>query len=188
MALLGAMSACGSDDEPKAASTTTATTPVATTPAPTSPTQPQGSDGVTITIGNWEQHAEDPAVLAYKQLIEGIGASGNAGKIVPALRDVASKKVLRLYAPGLQQQWDNDWRVDEQGDAKILSSRASGSTTRIVACLWAPTTDFKDKSGKLINNQKAEWHKQRATVSVAGGTAKVTTISQKGTCSGGEPA
>ena len=82
----------GSDGESKASPSRRRPRPPRRAPRPRRPrhlpppAQPTGAYGVTYEIQNWEQYATDPAVLAWKQTLEGVGGSINSGQVRRAVR------------------------------------------------------------------------------------------------------
>ncbi|KQV74947.1 hypothetical protein ASC61_08015 [Aeromicrobium sp. Root344] len=188
LALLLGVSACGSDDDkadPKPTKTTAS-------PTPTTPVQPKGADGVTYEIQNWDAYADDPAVLAWKQAVEGVAGSTNARKVLPSMRQGLSKSVLRTYVASIKQAWKGDWHVDKVGDAKVQSVRTSGNQARMVVCVWNPTTVYYDKNNKPIGDpSRAElstWARQKVTMRLTGGHWIMTAFKYSGKCPGGAPA
>lgn len=185
VSLLGGMSACGGDDDepdstPKASKTVDAT--------PTPEAQPRGADGVTYEIQNWDDYADDPAVLAYKTSSEAIGASINGGTILPAMREGLSKRGLRTYAPSLDMAKKRSFHVLPLGKVKISSVTTKGSRARLVVCAWIPSVAYYDKNGKAVDNASKKWLKQDVGMRSRSGAWVLDTIEFTGNCKGGEPA
>lgn len=187
LALLG-MSACSSSDaEPEAVRTTTATSATPTpTPSPTG--QPQGVGGVTYEFQNWSKYSTDPVVLAWKQTYEAFSASIRSGTLQPDLRSGMSKAVLREATPGIKLAWDKGWQIKDVAQVKAQSSRTSGSTARLVMCIWSPSVAYFTASGDPVSELKKVWHKQNVKLERKGQQWIVTSAKTDGTCSGGQPA
>lgn len=184
VSLLGGVSACsGSDDKADPKPTATESTTAAPTPSP----QPTGADGVTFELQNWDDHADDPAVLAWKTTNEGIAASVNDGKLLPAARAGLTKRVLRLYLPSLQESWKQDWHVKKVGKARVESARTTDSSSRLVMCVWAPSTGFYDKKNTYVGKSENFWRKQRVKLALTGDQWVVTSFKFDGKCPGNEP-
>jgi hypothetical protein len=133
--LLSGLSACGGSDDkadPKPAASATPTTPV----------QPKGELGVTYDIQNWDTYADDPAVLAYKKTNEAVSASGNARRVLPAMREGLSRPLLRQYVATLNTVWKHRWHFLEEGSATVRSASSTSSRARLVMCEWKPSFAF----------------------------------------------
>lgn len=183
-ALLLGVSACGGSD-----SDSPETKPTATTSAtPTGTPQPEGKNGYTYDILNWDAHADDPAVLAWKQTMELLGASTNQRKLLPALRDHVSKPVLRQFVSALNQANKNDLHLRSPAQVRVQSAKTTGSTARITMCLWGPTNGYYEKSGKYWGKPEVFWFKQDAVLKSADGTWILDSFDYNGKCSGGAPA
>ena len=183
--LLLGLSACGGSDGDKADPKPTKTSE---SPTPATPAQPEGADGVTVDIANWDAYADDPAVLAWKQATEAINASANERKVVPTLRKTLSKKLLRKYVGNIKLAWKNDWHVSSVVSAKVDRSRPSGSQTQLVVCAWAPSETFRKKNGAMVIKPDQKWNRKTVEVKPVGSTWVVTSLTTKGTCTGGAPA
>jgi hypothetical protein len=191
------LAACGSnsDDEPKTAPTKTATSaaPATTTPAPapTPAAQPQGANGVTYEIQNWDEYATDSAVLAWKQLLEAVGGSTNSGKVLEPVRRGMAKSVLRPYVQSMEQAWDNGRTVPGDAKVKVESATTSGNKAKLVMCLWAPSTVLYEKNGDATGGTSAKdlaaWTKQTVDLTIRDGRWVVTKIDFPGTCDGAAP-
>lgn len=185
--LLLGLSACGGGDgdgdkaDPKATKATSS-------PTPTTLAQPKGAHGVTVDIQNWDKYADDPAVLAYKQASEATGGSMNKHKLVPGITRILSKPVLRLVSANVANGKKNRWSVPKVAYVKLESSRTSGSEARLVTCEWAPSTDVRDRNGKLLGDVKREWRKYSVKLTSKSDTWVLQPIKQIGTCPGGAPA
>jgi hypothetical protein len=142
---------------------------------------------VTVDVQNWEEYAHDPAVLAWKQATEGINASANARKILPALRAGLSKELERKYVKNVGVAWTNDWHVSAVTRVKVLRSRPLGSHTQLVVCAWVPSETFRKKGGATVIKPDQTWGRKTIEVTPVGGSWVVTSIVSKGTCPGGAP-
>lgn len=185
LALLLGASACGSDDDkadPKPTKTTAS-------PTPTTSTQPKGADGVTVEIQNWDAHADDPAVLAWKQATEAFSASSNNRKVMPGMRTAYSKPIFRKYVRNLQTYvWKNDWHVTPRIPAKVQRSRISGSKATLVTCLWAPAYALRKENGSLVAKTANKWSRENVELKSVDGRWVITKDTFKGYCPGGAPA
>jgi hypothetical protein len=146
---------------------------------------------VTYEIQNWDEYANDPAVLAWKQTLEAVGASTNSGKLLEPVRQGMAKRVLRPYVQSLQEAWDGGWHVEPVGKIKIESVETSATKSRLVTCLWGPTTAFLQKDGKPVGGgtvkELAGWSKQSVDLSLRDGRWIITKLSFLEDCSGGAP-
>lgn len=177
MLVLG-LSACNGDsDEPQATPEPTETTP--TGPPP----QPEGKYGVTYTIQNWDEHYEDEAVLAWKQSIESMAGSINTGKLTPEFRRSYAKAPRDTYVAAFNYATERDMKLPEQGDARIDEANTSESSSDLVVCVWAPTTDYidDDKAAEEI------WRKYVVSMEVSDGRWMVMESEADGECSGEAP-
>lgn len=182
--LLLGLSACGGSDDAKADPKSTKSTP-----SPTStPAQPKGVHGVTVEIQNWDEYADDPAVLGYKQASEASGGSMNKHKLVSGITKLLSKPVLRLVSKNVANSKKHGWSVPDVAYIKVQSSRTRGGVARLVTCQWAPSTDVRDRNGKLLGDVKREWRKYAVTLKSQSGAWVLQPIKQTGTCPGGAPA
>jgi hypothetical protein len=191
-ALLLCLSACGGGAEPKAdpepsPSQTPTPTPSAT-PSPTPAIQPQGQHGVTVKILNWEEYADEPAVLAAKQRFEDLQASINMGKLVPGLLGNLTGQARADLPPALQQAWANNLRTRKLGYWRVRSLRNAGASSTVVVCAWRPSVDFYQGNGKPYGTIAREWKKATAVLRKSGEAWKLSKLDVSGTCPGGPPA
>lgn len=185
--LVGTMAACGSDD-PESKPTPKATPTVTASATPTVVAQPQGSDGVTVEIQNWTDHAENPVVLAWKQTIEAVQASVNQGEVLPAMRRGMTKNVLRQYLPSLEGSWKQGLVVRPVAKIKVARTRTSGDSSTIVTCFWGPSTSLYTKAGKVVGEPENFWLKQTAKLKARGDSWVITEFEFDGKCKGEAPA
>lgn len=193
--LSGALSACsGSDDDPEPSPTKTSSAAPATTPAPEPTpavvTQPPGANGVTYEIQNWDEHATDPAVLAWKQTLEAVGGSANSGKVLEPVRAGMSKKVLRMFVSSLQQAKRGNWHVEPVGKVRIESAETTSSRSKLAVCSWGPSTVYLTEDGKSPDGDENldVWSKQTFELALRDGRWVITAAASDGTCPGGAPA
>ena len=177
-----AMSACSGGDEPKAKpSKTTAS------PTPTVPVQPEGENGVTFDIQNWDEIAKDAdkleVVTAWKKANEAVGASTNTKKFRPEVRQDFSKKMQRTYAAAFKYSWSRGYKVSETGIVRVASVNGTSGTSTVTACLWKPSTDVR-KGSKMVGGLDQSWRKQTAKLSDASGRWVVQTLSSDAECKG----
>ena len=182
--LLLSLSACGGSDGDKAEPESTKATPTTA-----GPVQPKGADGVTYDIGNWDKYADDPAVLAYKQVTEAVQASANRGKVLPAMRQGLSKPLLRQYTAVIQEAWKKKWQVADVGSATIRSASITGSKAHLVTCEWKPSFAFRDKNGRPIaKTADLWWDKLDITLKSVSDRWIISAAKISGKCPGGAPA
>ena len=191
---LGACSGGGSDEDPKASPSKAPSAAPATTiaPPPQPPAQPTGANGVTYEIANWDQYATDPAVLAWKQTLEGVGGSVGARKVLAPVTTGMSKRVLRPYVQSLENAWKGGWTVQPIGKVRIESVTPSGSTkSRIISCQWDPSIVFYEKGGAPVGAKSVKdisaWSKQQVDMRLRGGRWIIATSKFDGECPGGPP-
>lgn len=182
MLVLG-LSACNGDsDEPQATPEPTETTP--TGPPP----QPEGADGVTWEIQNWEDFADDEAVLVWKQYHEAGWASINEGELLPAARELSTREALQPLIDSYQYAQDNDFVVAETVKTKIEESSETETGADLVACIWSSSAELLDSDGDPVSDVEPEWIRQVVTMAESDGGWIVEAATFDGTCSGGEPA
>jgi hypothetical protein len=191
-ALMVCLSACGGEAKPKAdpgpsPSQTPTPTPSAT-PSPTAATQPQGQHGVTVKILNWDQYADEPAVLAAKQRFEDLQASVNIGKLVPGLLGKLTGQARAELPPALQQAQANHLRTRKLGYWRVRSVRNEGATSTVVFCAWRPSVDFYQANGKPYGTIAREWKRSTTVLRRSGAAWKLSKLDVDGTCPGGPPA
>jgi len=182
VALSSGLASCSGDDEPD----TKPTTPT-TSASPTEAPQPKGADGVTVDIQNWESHAEDPAVLAFKKATESVNASANKRKILPDFRAGFSKKPLRTLVTNVRLAWRNNWHVAPVLHAKVRRSERQGSKVRLVMCQWAPSHAYLKKNNTPVKKPKRVWDQVVYELSPKADSWVITSFKLKGRCPGGAP-
>ncbi len=163
-AVLLALSACSGDDAPKGDSTPdpspsksspTATPTPSPKPKPTKP--PKGKYGVTVKVLNDGRYGSDPVVQSWQANLEALGGSVNQKKFLPGLRTLVTGSFQRRTVQVLQQAWSNNWRATKVQKVRVLSLSTSGRKARLVGCTWKPTTDYRDRSGKVIGGLSRKW-------------------------------
>ncbi|KRC65156.1 hypothetical protein ASE12_10500 [Aeromicrobium sp. Root236] len=184
LALLLSVSACGGDDD-KADPKPTKTTASA---SPTAQAQPKGAHGVTYEIQNWDQYADDAAVLAWKTAFETLTGSINAHKVQPGMAKQVSTKVLRQFVAGVNAAKKNRWNVKPVGKVKVDRARSTGSQATLTMCLWGTSVGVYEKNGDYVGKPDRFWLKQTATLKLSGGRWILTSFKYKGKCTGGAPA
>lgn len=168
-----------SHDEPSPKPTRTTVTP---SPTRTVPPQPDGADGVTYDVQNWEKYADDPAVLVWKQLSETLSASVNQGRLVPRASSLASRSMLRPILKNLRFAWSHDLRVRPVARVAVLRSQKNGTRTRLVTCSWDVSADYYRADGTFYGEPESIWHKDVWTVEQQGKVHLVTSLKPSGTC------
>ncbi|KQY55772.1 hypothetical protein ASD11_14795 [Aeromicrobium sp. Root495] len=176
-----AVGLCGcSDGKSAPAPTRTAASPG---PSPTPELQPEGADGVTWKVDNWEQHASDPAVLAWKQLSEALSASVNRRRLVPAVTSLASKKTLRPIIENVRFAWSHDLHVRPTALSHVVRADRRGSKVRLLTCSWATSVNYYDADGTYYGGPAEErWIKDAWTVEPVDGRWVVTSMDRSGRC------
>ncbi len=172
----------GSDEKPDPKPTKTAS------PTPTIPVQPKGASGVTYEIQNWEEYADDPAVLAWKTTFETLTGSTNKHKVLPAMRKQVSKKVFRQFVGGVNAAEQNGWHVKPVGKVKVGSAKTTGSDANLTMCLWGTSVGVYEKNGKYVGKPDKFWLRQTAKLELSEGRWVLTSFTYKGKCPGGAPA
>ena len=164
-AVLLALSACSGDDAPKGDSTpdpspsksSPTATPHAATPNPKPTEQRKGKYGVTVKVLNDGRYGSDPVVQSWQANLEALGGSVNQKKFLPGLRTLVTEAFQRRTVQVLQQAWSNNWRATKVQKVRVLSLSTSGRKARLVGCTWKPTTDYRDRSGKVIGGLSRKW-------------------------------
>ncbi|GAA2084952.1 hypothetical protein GCM10009821_28010 [Aeromicrobium halocynthiae] len=182
-ALLLTIAGCtgGGDTEPTPEPEPTETTP--TGPPP----QPEGADGVTWEIQNWDEYAEDEAVLAYKEWSEAISASVNTGELLPRARELASREVLDVYLDQLRFAEDNDLRSQARTLVRIARSESEAGTSTVVACIWSKSAELVTADGDYFSDEEPRWARQVAKVETDAEAPVLTEVDFDGNCRGEEP-
>lgn len=184
-ALLLGVSACSGSDGDKADPKPTKTT---ASPTPTTPAQPKGASGVTYEIQNWDDYADDPAVLAWKTAFETLTGSTNAHKVLPGMSKQVSKSVLRQFVAGVDAAKKNRWSVKPVGKVKVGSAKTTASQSTLTMCLWGTSVGVYEENGEYVGKPDRFWLKQTAKLTFSGGRWILTAFTYKGKCSGGAPA
>ena len=141
-----------------------------------------------MKISNWDQYADEPAVLAAKQRYEDLQASVNRGKFVPGLPGLLAGKARSELTSGLQQAWAENLRTRKVGQWRVQSVKNDGATSTVVFCAWRPSVDFYQSNGKPYGTIAREWKKSTAVLRKTGGDWKLSRLDVDGTCPGGPPA
>jgi hypothetical protein len=162
LAALLTLSACSGDDEssgdPSPSSSTTSTSPTATaTPTPKPTRAPQGKYGVTVKVLNADRYGSDPVVRSWRANLEALAGSVNHKKLLPGLSTSVTATFRHRTVQVLQQAWSKNWRAAKVQKVRVLSVSTSGRTARLVGCTWKPTTDYRDRSGKVIGGLTRKW-------------------------------
>ncbi|MGJ9414312.1 hypothetical protein ACHAAC_16540 [Aeromicrobium sp. CF4.19] len=186
MAMAMALAACGGGGEDESDSSP-APEPTETTPAGPPP-QPEGADGVTWEIQNWDAHAEDPAVLTWKQFNEAVGGSVNGGDLLAAARELSTREVLEPYLSSMEGAWQNDLVVKELAYVRVEESEQGDDGARLVACVWDPSAVFYQSDGEATGTVKEQWSKEVVTLEEEGDAFIISDVAYDGTCEGGAPA
>ncbi|KQY56066.1 hypothetical protein ASD11_16490 [Aeromicrobium sp. Root495] len=176
--LLAACSGSSDAKDPEASAT-----PSPTATGPSVAPQPPGAHGVTYTVRNWEEYADDPVVLAYKQAYEGALASANDKKIYPEFRDGFTQRGLRDQLPGIKLAWPDDWSVPSEALIDVRSVKTTGNKASIEVCAWGESTDYRNAKGAFVDpDGTRQWNRRTAVLVKSGGAWKIDTRKVKGTC------
>lgn len=143
------------------------TTPEATATTPSGPpAQPEGPDGFTWEIQNWDEWADDPAVLTWKRFNEAFAASVAQKELLPAVRETTSREGLDVYLAGFEYARDNDLRTPEVAKAKIIRVEREGQTASVVSCSWGESISLLRADGEMVGTNDGQyWIRQTATLS-----------------------
>lgn len=186
LALLLGVSACGGDDD-KADPKPTKTTASAS-PRPTTSAQPEGADGVTYRIQNWDEHSDDPVVLAYKTTNEAYTASINQRKVLPAFRRGVANGFLRKVVGDMKFVKKKGWHLPDEVIVKVRTVRTTGTQAVLTMCVWRPSNSYYDKKNKVVGPTERWWDREITRLSQSGGRWILTKVDIKGKCPGGAPA
>ena len=131
-------------------------TPTATpTPKPTKP--PQGKYGVTVEVLNAGRYGSDPVVRSWRANLEALAGSVNRKKLLPGLSASLTPAFRHRAVQVLQQAWSKNWRAAKVQKVRVVSVSTSGGTARLVGCSWKPSTDYRDRSGKVVGGLTRKW-------------------------------
>lgn len=188
LAVMATSTACGGDKEPSADPEPTPTSTASSTPTPTPstpPEQPQGASGVTYDILNWEEFADDPALLAWKQTTEAASGSMNSGKLLPALRQGTTPGMFKLYLRSVQNGWANEWHVKPVAKIRVLSAKTRAKKADLQVCVWDPSSVFYEKNGSAYGGDLTqEWTRQNVGMTLQGTQWRVSEVESPGKCKG----
>lgn len=181
--LMLAIAGCtgGGEADPRPAPEPTEATP--TGPPP----QPEGADGVTWEIQNWDEYAEDEAVLAWKQFNEAVAASITNGEFLPAARDLSTAEVLADYSGSVDFAAANDYRSQRTTDVSIVDSTTDSGVATVVACVWSKSVELVASDGEYVSDEDPQWLRQEADVELGSDSPVVTRVEYEGTCDDDEP-
>lgn len=191
-ALALATSGCGGGEKPAAdpepgASSPSATPSTTASASPAATQQPPSSTGTTYDILNWDEYADDPALLAWKQAIEAGTGSLAQGKLLPGLREHTTPAMFRVYYANVATGLEQGWQVKPVAQVRAESSKTRGARTTLRLCLWSPTTSVYLKDGSPVGggSVKKEWNRQVVRVTSAGGRSRVADVNfNAGICKG----
>ncbi len=191
-ALALAASGCGGEQKPAAdpepSTATPSATPSETASAPPAATpQPTSSTGTTYDILNWDEYADDPALLAWKKAIEAGTGSLARGKLLPGLREHTTPGMFRVYYGNVATGLKEGWQVKPVAQVRAESSKTRGAKTTLRLCLWSPTTSVYLKDGSPVGGGSVnkEWNRQVVRVTSAGGRSRVADVNfNAGICKG----
>ena len=106
---------------------------------------------------NAGRYGSDPVVQSWQSNLEALGGSVNQKKFLPGLRTLVTGAFQHRTVQVLQQAWSSNWRAPKVQKVRVLSLSTSGRKARLVGCTWKPTTDYRDRSGKVIGGLSRKW-------------------------------
>ena len=182
-ALLLTIAGCtgGGDTEPTPEPEPTETTP--TGPPP----QPEGADGVTWEIQNWDEYAEDEAVLVWKQWNEAVSASISRGELLAPARELSTREVIDQYLGSLEYARENDFRSQDNTAVRVARSEVEGDVATVVTCVWSKSVELVTTDGDYVSDEEPRWLRQVAEVELEGDAPVITRADYDGTCEDEEP-
>ncbi len=190
-ALALAATGCGGDDkpsaDPKPKSSSDAAPSEPTSASPTATPQPASTTGSTYDTLNWDEYADDPALLAWKKAIEAAAGSIMGGKLLPGLRENTTPAMFRVYYGNVTTGQKEGWQVKPVTQVWVESSKAQGTKTTLRVCLWSPTSSVYLKDGSPVGGGAVEqqWDRQVVRVTEAGGRSRVADVNfNAGICKG----
>ncbi len=192
-ALLLVLAACGGDGSSAEPSPSESPEAESTSPSPSEteqagpPEQPRGKHGVTYDIQNWDEYAEEPVVLAWKQAREAGAASINQGEMVQEALRLNRGPARRQLVAGAQQSWENNWHMKKVSAIRIQDVRQRGDRARVVSCEWAPGVSAYQQNGDAIAPVEKEWRRAISQLRQQGEQWRITTGEYDGNCKGGPP-
>lgn len=159
------------------------------TPAPSPAAQPKGEYGVTYEIQNWDEYAEDPAVLAWKKISEALGAVINIERIPDYLRGRVPAETLANITQNLKNAKGRGFYYQDVAKARIESATRTGDAATLVTCEWLPSISLHQEDGKLYGDDgdSEKWSKYRVTMKLAELGWIITAFKDEGTCPGAPP-
>lgn len=192
MALLAgatlALTACGGGatggPEPTASPSPTPTPSEVSVPGPL----PEGKDGVTVRIANWEQVGEDAKVAAYKTGREALIASLRGGAVVPDFRSTLTPELQRRMLARLQASWKQGWTVGDRVESRVLAARGGARNGVVLVCEWAPSVAARTAGGALVGKDLQRWNKLKVQVTMGATGWVLASLDPVGTCPGPAPA
>jgi len=149
--------------------------------------QPPSTTGSTYDTLNWDEYADDPALLAWKKAIEAGTGSLARGKLLPGLREHTTPEMFRVYYANVATGLEEGWQVKPVAQVWVESTKARGTRTTLRLCLWSPTTSVYLKDGSPVGggSVKKEWNRQIVRVTQAGGRSRVAEVDfNAGICKG----
>ena len=187
-----AATGCGAEDKPSAdpepSTSSSPATPTETVSAsPTAKPQPSSTTGATYDTLNWDEYADDPALLAWKKALEAAAGSMKQGKLLPGLRENTTPEMFRVYYANVETGLEDGWQVKPVAHVWVESSKARGTKTTLRLCLWSPTTSVYLKDGSPVGGGpiKKEWNRQVVRVTETGGRPRVAEVDfSAGICKG----
>lgn len=192
------LTACGGSDTAAPKPTAPASnTPTAAPTAPPAPTpsevpgpvpMPEGKDGVTVRIANWEQVGEDAKVAAYKTGREALIASLRAGSLVPDFRSTLTPELQRLMQVRLRASWKDGWTVGDRVESRVLAATGGARNGVVLVCEWAPSVAARTAGGALVGKDLQRWNKLKVKVAMGATGWVMASIDPVGTCPGPAPA
>ncbi len=170
---------------PSSSATATATASASASASPTAKPQPRSTTGATYDILNWDEYADDPAVLAWKKTLESLSGSLLRGKLLPYVRKYTNDKMFRLYTAQLETGLDEGWKIKRVAQVHVESSRGTTSKRPVQICTWGPTASLFHKDGTPLKPVKPEWSRQMVNAQGAGDRWRISDLKYvAGVCKG----
>jgi hypothetical protein len=188
--VVASSTACGADKKPSAGPEPTPKATASSTPGPsptpsTPPEQPRGASGVTYDILNWDEYADDPALLAWKQTTEAASGSMNGKKLLPALRQGTTPSMYKRYLGSVQNGWTSEWHVKPLAKVRVLSAKTRMKKADLQVCVWDPSSVFYEKDNSAVGGDLTqEWSRQKVGMTLQGTQWRVSAIESAGKCKG----
>ena len=150
--------------------------------------QPAGKYGVTYDFLNWDEYAENPAVVAAKPIIEAGNASLNHKRVLPGVREGVSPSLFKQVVTTYRRGWPEDWFHKPVGHVRVEKAVMKPRRATLTLCLWDPDTQYLLKNGRAVDPPLRQvWRRQVYAMSWPGTTWRIDAVKPKGFCRGLPP-